>query len=169
MRCKPSLLLLLGLVVAGSAQAQWKWRDAKGNVQYSDLPPPPGVLEKDILQRPPSATRNIVVVPVGQAAAPASAPAPKPAASAPSKAEQEAAARQKQEQDREAAKRKEEERKVAEARRENCSRAQASLRDLQSGMRISRTNEQGERSYLDDNQRQAEVDRARQVIASECK
>lgn len=168
MRNKPFFIALIGLVLAASAQAQWKWKDAKGNVQYSDRPPPSGTPDKDILQRPPGASRSISVVPAGQPAS-AAASAPQPAASAPTKAEQEATARQKQDQDREAAKQKEEERRVAAQRRENCSRAQASLRDLQSGIRITRTNEQGERIFMDDTQRQAEIDRTRNVMASECK
>jgi hypothetical protein len=169
MRLKPLLITLIGLVLAASAQAQWKWRDAKGNVQYSDRPPPAGTLDKDILQRPAAATRNVVIVPVGQAASAASAPAPRPAASAPTKAEQDAAARQKQEQDREAAKQKEDERRLAAQRRENCSRAQAGLRDLQSGTRITRTNEKGERVFMDEAQIAAEVARARDVVSSECR
>jgi hypothetical protein len=169
MRRKPLLLLMIGLALAASAQAQWKWKDAKGNVQYSDRPPPVGTPDKDILQRPPSAPRIVGVVPAGQPASAASAPAPRPAASAPTKAEQDAAARQKQEQDRDNAKQKEEERRVAEQKRENCSRAQANLRDLQSGVRITRTNEAGERVFMDDVQRQAEVERARQLITSECR
>lgn len=169
MRNKPFFIALIGLALAASAQAQWKWKDAKGNVQYSDRPPPSGTPDKDILQRPAAASRNIIVVPAGQPASAASAPAPNPAASAPTKAQQDAAARQKQEQDREAAKQKEEERRVAEQRRENCARAQAGLRDLQSGIRITRTNERGERVFMDDAQRQAEVERTRQVIGSECR
>lgn len=165
MRRKPLLLLMIGLALAASAQAQWKWKDAKGNVQYSDRPPPVGTPDKDILQRPPAASRIIGVVPAGQPASAASAPAPRPAASAPNPN----AARQKQEQERENAKQKEEERRVAEQRRENCARAQGNLRDLQSGIRITRTNEQGERVFMDDAQRQAEVERARNLITSECK
>jgi len=164
---RPALLALLCLVVAGTAQAQWKWRDAKGNVQYSDLPPPPGTPEKDILQRPYAQRPIIVVSPPGTQASAASAP--RPAASTPTKAEQDAATRQKQEQDQQTAKQKEEERRIAEQRRENCSRAQAQLRDLQSGIRITRTNENGERVFMDDAQRQAEVERARQIITTECR
>ena len=164
---RPTLLALICLLAAGAAQAQWKWRDAKGNVQYSDMPPPAGVAEKDILQRPPGAPRLVSVVPVGQPASAASAP--RPAASAPNKAELDAASRQKQDQDREAARQKEEERRQAEQRRENCGRAQANLRDLQSGQRLTRTNDKGERVFMDDAQRQAEVDRARSLITNECK
>lgn len=170
MRHKPLFVALIGLVLTASAQAQWKWKDAQGKVQYSDRPPPAGTPDKDILQRPAAATRNVVIVPAGQAAsAAASAPTAKPAASAPTKAEQDAAARQKQEQDREQTKQKEEERRLAAERRENCSRAQAYLRDLQSGTRITRTNEQGERVYMEDAQRRAEIERASKVASSECK
>jgi Domain of unknown function (DUF4124) len=169
MRFKPLLIAFAGLVLSLSAHAQWKWKDAKGNVQYSDRPPPAGTPDKDVLQRPANASAiNITVTQAGVAASgPASAP--RAAASAPTRAEQEAAARQKQEQERENAKQKEDARRIAEQRRENCSRAQASLRDLQSGIRITRTNEAGERVFMDDAQRQAEVERARGLITSECK
>ena len=170
MRHKPLLIALLGLTLAVSAHAQWKWRDAKGNVQYSDMPPPQGTPEKDILQRPYVAKPTVVVAPPSAAAPAASAAsAPKPAASAPSKAEQEAAARQKKEQDGEAAKQKEEERRVATQRRENRARAQSNLRDLQSGARLTRTNEKGERVFMEDAQIAAEVSRARDLITSECR
>ena len=167
MRHKPLLIALIGLVLAASAQAQWKWRDAKGHVQYSDMPPPPGTPDKDILQRPQAATRSIVITPAGQPASAASAP--QPAASAPTKAEQDAAARQKQDQEKLDARRKEDERRAADVKRENCSRAQASMRDLQSGQRITRTNEQGERIFMDDAQRNAEIERVRQVMAESCR
>ena len=168
MRHKPLLFVMIGLVLAVSAQAQWKWRDAKGNVQYSDMPPPQGTPDKDVLQRPPAAARpTILVAPAGAQASAASAPAAK--ASAPSKAETEAAARQKREQDGELAKQKEEARKIAEQRRDNCLRAQGNLRDLQSGQRLTRTNEKGERIFMEEGQIAAEVNRARDIITSECR
>lgn len=167
MRHKPLLIALFGLVLAASAHAQWKWRDAKGNVQYSDMPPPAGTPEKDVLQRPYVAKPSIVVAPPG--GLPVAASAPKPAASAPGKAEQDAAARQKKDQDAEAAKQKEEERRLAAQRRENCARAQGNLRDLQSGTRLTRTNDKGERVFMDENQIAAEVARARDLITSECR
>lgn len=168
MRHKPLLTALIGLVLAASAHAQWKWRDAKGNVQYSDMPPPAGVPEKDILQRPPGA-RPIVILAPQAAAAASAAPAPRAAASAPTKAEQEAAARQKKDKDAEAAKQKDEERRLAAVRRDNCSRAQANLRELQSGARLARTNEAGERTFMDEAQIAAEVSRTREIIASDCR
>jgi hypothetical protein len=167
MRHTTLLIALVSLFLVAPAQAQWKWRDAKGAVQYSDMPPPPGTPEKDILQRPNVTRRAIVVSPAGTAAS--AAPAPAPAASAPTKAEQEAAARQKKEQENEAARQKEEERRIAAQRRENCTRAQANLRDLQSSTRLTRTNDKGERVFMDEAQIAAESARARDVIASECR
>ena len=34
------------------AEAQWKWNDKGGHIQYSDLPPPAGTPDQDILSRP---------------------------------------------------------------------------------------------------------------------
>jgi hypothetical protein len=167
MRHTTLLIALVSLFLVTSAHAQWKWRDAKGAVQYSDMPPPPGTPEKDILQRPYVAKPAIVVAP--PAAAASAAPAPKQAASAPTKAEQDAAAQKKKEQDGEAAKQKEQEAKAAALRRDNCARAQANLRDLQSGTRLTRTNEKGERVFMEEAAIAAEVARARDLITSECR
>ncbi len=168
MRIKPLLLALTCLAVVGTAQAQWKWRDAQGRPQYSDTPPPPGTPDKDILQRPASARQHIVIAPVG--ATPASAAsAPQPAPSAPSKADQEAAARKKAEQEKQEARKKEAESRAEAQRRENCRNAQSNLRSLQNGARLTRTNEQGEIIFMDDAQRQAEVARMQQLVSTECR
>lgn len=166
---RSTLAAALLLALAAGAQAQWKWRDAAGKVQYSDLPPPQGTPEKDILQRPPGQRQPIVVRPVGQPVAPvASAPA-SPAASAPSKAELEQQAKQKQEQEQLAKKQKDEEKRVAEQRADNCKRATANLRMLEEGTRVTRRNDAGETVYLDERQRTEEMQRARGLIASECR
>ena len=44
-------LVMLGLALAGSAQAQWKWLDATGQVNYSDHPPPLSVPSGRILSQ----------------------------------------------------------------------------------------------------------------------
>lgn len=166
----PLGLSALLLLMAGPALAQWKWRDAAGKVQYSDLPPPAGVAEKDILQRPPGQRQPVIIRPIGQeAAAPAAAPAPASQASAPSRADLERQAKAKQEQEQQARKQKEEERRVAEQRAENCKRASSHLRMLEDGVRISRRNEAGETEYLDERQRAEEMQRTRAVISSDCR
>jgi Domain of unknown function (DUF4124) len=159
------LAAMLGMALCTPASAQWKWKDKGGQVQYSDLPPPAGVAESDILQRPNMAQRRAPVV----TAAPASAASG--AASAPVLKTQDGeleAKRRKAEAD-EQAKKKAEESKVAAIKAENCNRARTQLRALDDGMRIARLNKDGEREILDDAQRAAETKRARDVVASECK
>ena len=175
----PALLAAcLVLTLAAPAQAQWKWRDQKGQTQYSDLPPPPGVSEQDILSRPGGARNRAAAAATATAAASASttgASAPGAAASAvasaaPVKAvEPELEVRRKKAEAELAAKQKAEEAKLASARTDNCVRAKSQLQSLDSGVRIMRTNERGEREFLDDKQRADETRRTREVIASDCK
>jgi len=161
------LIGLLMLCVSLPAQAQWKWRDAAGKIQYSDLPPPSGTPDKDILQRPPGQKLQVIPVLPGGAASAASAPAPRP--SGPSKADLDNQARQKQQEQEQAARQKDEERKIALQKRDNCARAQDNLRVLQDGSRLSQLNDKGERVVMDDAQRAAEIQRTQGVIASECR
>jgi len=157
------LSALLGATLALPAAAQWKWRDKNGQMQYSDLPPPQGVSEQDILQRPSAAQRRAAFAAAVQASA-ASAPVPVAA-----KVEPELEAKRKKEQQDKAAKAKAEEERVAVAKADNCTRAKGYMRTLDQGVRISRTNDKGEREFLDDAQRAAEVKRTQDVIASDCK
>ena len=161
------LIGLLMLCVSLPAQAQWKWRDAAGKIQYSDLPPPNGTPDSNILQRPPGQKLQVIPVLPGGAASAASAPAPRP--SGPSKADLDNQARQKQQEQEQAARQKDEERKIALQKRDNCARAQDNLRVLQDGSRLSQLNDKGERVVMDDAQRAAEIQRTQGVIASECR
>ena len=67
-----------------------------------------------------------------------------------------------------AEKKKAEDAKNAAVRAENCTRAKEQMRTLDSGTRITRTNEKGEREFLDDKARAQEVQRTREALASEC-
>ncbi len=162
MRCR---LLALSIALAGAAfalpaAAQWKWRGANGQIQYSDLPPPPGVAEKDILQRPTAATLR--------AAAPAAAPAASVASQPAASIDPELEAKRKKAEQEAAAKAKEEEQRIAAAKADNCNRAREQLRTLESGIRIARVNDKGEREVLDDKMRADEVKRARDVAGANC-
>jgi hypothetical protein len=170
---RPTALLLaalIGATLALPAAAQWKWKDGKGQVQYSDLPPPQGTPEKDILQRPHGALAR------STAAAAAAAPAASAAASAASApglsakgVEPALEAKRKEQEAAEAAKKKAEEQRIAAVKADNCTRARSQLRTLESGVRIARTNDKGEREILDDQALSSEVKRARDVMASDCK
>ena len=59
--------------------------------------------------------------------------------------------------------------KDAASRAENCARARNHLAALNDGLRLTRTNEKGEREVLDDKGRAEEMQRARAIVASDCK
>jgi hypothetical protein len=167
--CAAALLLALG-----DAQAQWKWREANGRIQFSDRPPPASVPERDILQRPAAArAAAAAAAALAPASAPAGGPAVANAAAAPGTkappADPELERRRKAEEQEKAAKAKadEERRKLAMA--DNCQRARSAVATYESGQRIARVNDKGEREFLDDRQRADELRRAREIAASDCR
>lgn len=149
------------------ALAQWKWRDKNNQVQYSDLPPPQGVPEASILQRPAAASRRAL-----PAVAASSAQAAASAASglAPAKGvEPELEAKLRKDEQEKAAKAKAEAEKLAAQKADNCNRARLQLRGLEDGLRVARVNQKGERELLDDKGRAEEVARTRETISADCK
>ena len=149
------------------ALAQWKWRDKNNQVQYSDLPPPQGVPEASILQRPAAASRRAL-----PAVAASSAQAAASAASglATTKGvEPELEAKLRKDEQAKATKSKAEADKLAAQRADNCDRARLQLRGLEDGLRVARINEKGEREVLDDKGRAEETARTRETINADCK
>ncbi len=151
--------------VSPSALAQWKWKDGKGQVHVSDLPPPRDIPEKDVLQRPSESARRAAATAAAQASA-ASAPA---AAAAKPRVDPELEARRTRLEQEQKAKDKAADDRLSAQRAENCQRARQQLAGLDSGMRLARVNEKGEREILDDKARAEEAQRARQVIATDCR
>ncbi|MEX8492607.1 DUF4124 domain-containing protein [Sphaerotilus sp.] len=158
------LLALTVLALALPCAAQWKWRDAQGRVQYSDRPPPNDVRDRDILARPAAGSA------AQRPASPASAStgAPPGAASAPT-SDPALEARKRQAEATQDQGKRDEEARAARQKVENCARAKEYARTVESGQRISRTNDKGEREFLDDAQRTRESIRAREIIASDCR
>ncbi|MCX8145123.1 MAG: DUF4124 domain-containing protein [Azovibrio sp.] len=150
-------LFAIPLLFAQPAQAEvYKWKDAQGRTVISDTPPPGAGKQTPVAGRAPAASHS-----GGDGAA--SAPQAK------SWAEKDLEFRQRQQQNRENAEKAEKEKREAELRKENCQNAQLRLKELESGLRITRLNAGGEREYLDDQQRQQEIERARQSVQSWCK
>jgi hypothetical protein len=77
--------------------------------------------------------------------------------------------RLKQTEVAEAARKKTEEDRLAMARADNCQRARQAASALDSGVRMAQVNAQGERSFMDDATRAAEVQRAQSVMAADCR
>jgi hypothetical protein len=145
------------------AAAQWKWKDSRGQVVVSDTPPPRDIPERDVLQKP-----NLVVQrSAAQLTPAASAPAAETVAKA--RVDPELEARRKKAEGEQQAKQRADEEKIALQRADNCKRARAYVETLNSGIRVTRLNEKGEQEYIDDAQRAAEMQRARQGIESDCR
>lgn len=170
--CLPLMAAVLLATLPTPADAQWRWRDKDGRVNASDLPPPREVPDKDILSRPPAAAaadarrQAAAAAPPASGAAPAAPGAP---AAQPTALEREVQARRKAAEQEQASKTKADEERVAAQRADNCRVARGHLSALESGQRIARTNEKGEREVLDDKGRADETRRAREAIASDCR
>lgn len=157
------LLLALTCFWATGALAQWQWVDKDGRKVFSDRPPPQDIPEKNILKQPHMAGQPRPVAATTSADTPAATPAPtdlgKDKRLEENKAKAEAA---------EAAKKKADEERQAKARADNCARAKRAKAQLAEGRLVSHVNAQGERSFMDDATRTAELRRADEIIASDC-
>jgi hypothetical protein len=167
---------LLGLACALPALsfAQWQWIDKDGRKVFSDQSPPADVPAKNILRRPGSRAAPVEASIPAAAASAASSAAPhpaKPAASALklSGKDKELQEKRKQAADAEAAKKKALEEEIAKLKAENCARAKRSKATFDSGVRVARMNDKGEREFMDEAARAAETKRLSGVIASDCK
>ena len=164
-------LVTLGLtyLVATSALAQWQWLDKDGRKVFSDRPPPSEILEKNILKRPNGSTAVIQPALAPTESSPAEVakkPVDSPKLSGVDKELQE---KKKKEEEAEAAKKKAEEEKLLKARAENCTRAKRAKAMFDSGIRVSQTNDKGEREIMDDRARAAEAKRIQGIVDSDCK
>ena len=139
---------LLLLLLAAPAQAQlYKWVDSNGRIQYSDRKPPDGKQAQEV--------RNTVSSIGSQSGGNA--------------AEQEKEF-QKRRQDQSETQQKQQQAAAEQQRQsENCQTARENLAALNSGQRIARFTPSGERVYLEDNDRAAEVARTQQIIQQSCK
>jgi hypothetical protein len=148
--------LALLLCNAGSVVAQqYKWVDQNGRTRYGDVPPP-GV-KATALKPPPGP------------AAPAAESSAKDAKKGPATAVDKEMEYRKRQQETQA-KREKEEKGLADAtaKRENCERAQAGLRSLESGQRIAKFDAKGERYFPDDSAVEQEKSGVRKIIQENC-
>lgn len=143
------------------AHAQYVWIDANGTRQYADRPPPPGTPPHKILKAP----GRLASAPAPEASLEAAKPAtPEARPAPPTLAEREQAFRKRTQE------RAEQERKEtmeAERRRELAERCEAA-RDVQaqlaSGIRIARIDQNGERSYMSDEEKAAKTAQMHRVL-----
>jgi len=155
-------LAAAGLVAAPSAAQQlYKYTGPDGKVQYSDRPPADGGKAEKITGRLSSLSPAPSAAAAGSDAAKASGP------KSPAEQEQEFRKRRLETQEKAA-----KDAKLAEEKRgqdASCAAARRELSSLQSGARVARLNEQGERVFLEDNGIQQEAQRLQREIANACK
>ncbi len=170
-------IVLIALVcLAASAYAQWQWLDKDGKRVFSDRAPTADVPEKNILKRPGRPATAAAAAAASPATSSGQADGTAAAAAAPAgnviklpSADKELEARKKAATDLEAAKRKADEERVAKGRAENCSRAIRDKNTVDSGVRMARTNEKGEREVFDDAMRAAESKRLKEIMDTDCR
>jgi len=157
------VMLAVMLAFAAMASAQmYRWVDKDGRVHYTATPPPPGMKARTL--RSPAAP-----APASAADDAAKDAGAKDARKGPlTPAEQEQEYRKRQLEAQKAREKEALAAKDAEAKQENCLRAREALRTLESGQRVSRTNAQGERYYLDDDARASETEAARRAVQDWC-
>jgi hypothetical protein len=159
------------LMVVPSAQAQWKWKDNRGQIHVSDLPPPLEIPEKDVLLRPDLSSAHRAAASAAVAASGAASPVAS-IASGPrverSRSEPELEVRRKRAEQERGDKLKADADKLASDRAVNCQRARAQIGTLESGQRLVRVNEKGDREVLDDRSRAQEIQTARDLAAANC-
>ena len=98
------------------------------------------------------------------------APAAAPASPQKSLSDRDAEFRKRQLEQLEAAKKTDEKTRDAADRSQNCESAQGYLLSLQGGLRIAKTDPKtGERIFIEDAERSAEIERAQRAVETNCK
>lgn len=164
MNHRSTLLAALLFTLAPLAMAQYMWLDEKGVKQFSDRPPPSNVPAKRILKAPgkPVFNPNAAPEPDDNAAA---APAPK---APPTLAERNTDFNKRKTEAAEA-----ERQAAASAQRKadeaaNCNAARQNQQALDQGLRLSTYDKNGERGYMNDQQRE-DLRKNTQKVLAECK
>jgi hypothetical protein len=160
-RSGPLTALLAAALLAPAAHAQYVWIDKSGTRQYSDQPPPTDVPRHRILKQP----RAQVAADAAATPEPAATGENAAATAAPlTTAERNAEFNKRRMERLEQEKKDAEQARMAAAKAENCGRARRYRQVLESGVRITSADANGERVYLNDAQRAAELRKTQQIL-----
>lgn len=155
-----ALSLLTMLLFCANAQAQYVWLDEKGSKQFSDRPPPSSVPSNRILKSPNKSAAS--------ASTPTSAPSEESAAK-PKKPETIASKNEdfnkRKAEQAEKDKKASDEHQVTADKSKTCERARAYQQSLESGIRITSTDKNGERGYMSDEQRSQELNDVKRILS----
>ncbi|NYE59901.1 hypothetical protein FHW58_001053 [Duganella sp. 1224] len=158
------LLAALLLAAAPLSLAQYIWIDDKGVKQLSDRPPPPGIPEKRILKAPGKPLFN-PYAPAATESGDSAQPTPSPA---PTLTERNEDFKQRKLAAAESAQRAADEARRKADQTSRCDAARKNQQALDQGVRLSTFDKNGERSFMDDAQRE-ELRKNTQAVLAECK
>ena len=145
MKMRIALLCALALSSASFAQSMYKWVDEKGVTHFSETPPPDGKAD----------AKKITVKPVGEE---------KPRADNWREREQESRqAKAKHDVAEEAQRMKDQ-----AGRAQRCRNAQRQVDGYRNSARVFKLNEKGERVFLDEDQRAADLKQWEQEVRDNC-
>ncbi|HJW27012.1 MAG TPA: DUF4124 domain-containing protein [Rhodocyclaceae bacterium] len=144
--CTLILCLVASLQFSPASAQVYQWKDSSGRTVISDSPPPSGA----------KGSRTI-------STAPAAGSAPKAAA------EKDMDFRKRRQDARQKAEDDAKEQTATAERKENCEQAKIELSTLESGERLMVRDEKGDKRFMEDAQRQQEMERTRRIIAESCK
>lgn len=153
-------ITLTTLNLTEAAFAQYAWIDDRGIKQYSDMPPPSSVPDSRILKKRGSSATS--------SSAASNTSNTTPATPELSLAEKDAEFRKRKMEQAEKEKKANEEAIRAADKAKHCERTREYNRVLESGERIARTDKNGERSFLTDEQRAQEIRESRRTL-NDCK
>ncbi len=149
----------------GGASAEvYKWVDASGRTHYSDVPPTDGS-KAQVVGVPATVRPKAPAGSAGgdEAATPAGGRDARPASGKEPTAKDSKGSGLKPGSTLGV-----EDAAAARSRKENCTRGQAELQALNSDNRLFTVDAQGERQYLDDQQRSARIAELQQLLPGEC-
>lgn len=174
MKQSHQVFLVIFSLLSSNAMAQWAWTDEAGRTIYSDRAPATSVPEKRIFKRPGYARliadKEQTSIAGPEAASAKTTSSAEPAASALQSAglDKALAERKKKAEQAQTEQRKLEEERISKLKADNCERARQDRKMLESGVRMSRTNAQGEREILDDAARAVEAKRIQAIVTTDC-
>lgn len=138
------------ILITSTVSAQiYQWKDENGKTTLSDKPPPGQLRPQQIIESESST----------------------PAAKTPSQktlADRDLEFRKRQKESQESTEKANKVQAASAEKKVNCDNAQRQLQALESGERIALRDNKGERYFLDDDQREQEVAKARQAVQSNC-
>ncbi len=142
-------LTVVALLAATTVSAQiYQWKDESGKTIISDKPPVGNVRQQKKIE-----------------------PDASPTSTSPQKttSDRDLEFRRRQKESQESAEKAKKEQTASADKQQNCDSVRRNLQALESGERIALRDDKGERYFMEDTQREQEIEKSRQAVQSNCK